>query len=151
MNIKTTEQFSLTTSEIAEFTDNLRHHDKAECRLLYPEHSIHTLLAVSLDTSRGRLMTTLDGKPMALGGVADFPGAPGFLVWMVGTQEADKLRHQLALYRIWQNQLGKWLPKYQRLSNYCSADEGQLRVMKSLGFDVYEVGVENVRFISLCV
>lgn len=147
MNLQTTNQFSL---DVPEFVRNLRQHDRDECALLYPGLDIVSLLGHTLDTSLERVLVTFEGKPLSVGGVALNPVGPGFTVWMVGTTEMDSLAAKKASLKFWREQVHTWLYHYCRLSNYCSADEGQLRVMRAIGFEVYETTDKNVRFIQ-CV
>jgi len=148
LSLEKIDQDYLIAARVAE---NLREHDLKEMELLYPGQDVYNLLFDSVDESvEVWEITTEGGKTIAIGGVAEVYGLPGYCVWLVGTSEMDELRRQREMLRLGKDLMPRLLRRYQRLSNYCSADKGQIWAMRQLGFTVHETENKDVRFIE-CV
>lgn len=137
-----------TAADIDYLANNIREHDIEEMKTMYGDIAVHRALVISVAHSEERWTFKRNGAILGIGGIAETNQYPGFTIWFIGSTDAELLENQVALIRHWRELIKLKLQKYMRLSNYCSSDPGQLRVMKVLGFRIEDTNNDEVKFIT---
>jgi hypothetical protein len=132
---------------------SLRESDIKEVIQLYGEDAdAYTLLHYSIKVS-DELFTfrlTENSQCLGIGGVYNHPELRGHMIWFVGHKDIDNIDTKKLLWGDAKAYMTKLRSKYYRLCNYCSADDGLIRMLSKLGFEVYELSDSTVRFFE-CV
>jgi len=124
-------------SDIVDLVNHMRESDKEEVLASHgfsPYHAAMYAYRTATDSCAFRV----DGKLVAINGVAPLCGLPGGSPWMLATDDIEKYSRQF--FRLTRDHVAAMLDSYGYLANFVHAKNTKsIKWLKWLGFTIYPV------------